>query len=40
MIEQAKFTYSPLVKTLEKPTKTTEDQEEKKFKRLKRMENN
>ena len=26
MIEQAKFTYSPLGKALEKQTKTTEDQ--------------
>ena len=29
MIEQAKFTYSPLGKTFEKQTKTIEDQEEK-----------
>ena len=30
MIEQVKFTYSPLGKVFEKQTKTTEDQGEKK----------
>ena len=35
MIEQAKFTYSPLGKALEKQTKTIEDQSEKKTKVIK-----
>ena len=34
MIEQTKFTYSPLVKDLEKQTKTIEDQGEKQIKAL------
>ena len=41
LIEQVKFTYSPLGKALEKQIKTTEDQGEKqKKKQLKSMENN
>ena len=32
MVEQAKFTYSPLVKSLEKQTKTIEDQGKKQIK--------
>ena len=35
MIEQAKFTYSPLRKTLEKRTKIVEDQKRKQVKALK-----
>ena len=38
IIEQAKFTYSPLGKTFEKQIKTTEDQREKQIKALKIME--
>ena len=34
MIEQAKFTYSPLRKAFEKQMKTIEDQEEKQIKAL------
>ena len=34
MIVQAKFTYSPIVKTLEKQTKTTEDQGNKHIKAI------
>ena len=34
MIEQAKFTYSPIVKTLEKQTKTTENQGKKHIKAI------
>ena len=34
MTEQAKFTYSPIVKTLEKQTKTTEDQRKKHIKAI------
>ena len=34
IIEQAKFTYSPLGKTLEKQTKTTESQGEKQIKAI------
>ena len=42
LIEQVKFTYSPLGKALEKQIKTIEDQGEKqkKKKQLKSMENN
>ena len=42
VIEQVKFTYSPLGKALEKQIKTIEDQGEKqkKKKQLKSMENN
>ena len=40
MIEQAKFTYSPIVKTLEKQTKTTEDQGNKHIKAIEDHENN
>ena len=40
VIEQAKFTYSPLGKALEKQTKTTEDQGRKTLKQLKSRENN
>ena len=39
IIEQAKFTYSPLRKAFEKQVKTTEDQEKKK-KEIKKVENN
>ena len=35
LIKQAKFTYSPLVKALEKQTKTIEDQGEKQIKAIK-----
>ena len=34
IIEQAKFTYSPLGKAFEKETKTTEEQEQKQVKAL------
>ena len=34
MIEQAKFTYSPVQKALEKQTKTIEDEGEKQMKRI------
>ena len=37
MIEQAKFTYSPLGKAFEKQTKTIEDQEIKQFGALKSL---
>ena len=37
-IERARFTYSPLGKTLEKPTKTIEDQELKQVDALKSLE--
>ena len=40
MIEQAKFTYSPLGKALEKKKKIIEAQREKKKGHLKSMENN
>ena len=38
IIEQAKFTYSPLEKAFEKQTKTIEDQGEKKVNALKSLE--
>ena len=34
MIEQAKFTYSPLGKAFEKQVKTTEDQQDKQIKAI------
>ena len=39
IIEQAKFTYSPLGKALEKQTKTIEDQGEKQFDVLESLKN-
>ena len=40
MIEQAKFTYSPLGKTFEKQIKAIEDQGEKQVKALKNLKDN
>ena len=40
IIEQAKFTYSPLGKAFEKQTKTIEDKGENKQKQFKIIENN
>ena len=40
IIEQAKFTYSPLRKAFEKQAKTIEDQEKNKKKKLKSLTNN